>query len=255
MAQPGRIRSARSVADARNGGPARKILARDVFGDLGDLLTVQPLPVDAAAFIAPQSQLDAGQRGQCPGRAKQMVALGVEDIGPEFRFDRCEQAAQLGAHFAIAAGGQFPAAMTLGEFDHADRNRRPGDDLVPDAVSQPASAHEDQFRRSAADIEDQRAIEFTANQLQAAGRRKPRLFFRRDDGQRDAGFGFGASDEILRIGGAAAGLRGDRFHMGHAATAQPRRANLQRGNGAVERRVGDGSPVRSRLSPSRTLAV
>ena len=100
-----------------------------------------------------------------------------------------------------------------------------------------------QLGRSAANVEHQGRIVARLDQRVAAEHRQPRLFLGRDDVEQDARFGIGARDEVCAVAGAAAGFRCDGAGQRDVAALQFVGADLERGDGTVDRRVAQ--PPRS----------
>ena len=106
-------------------------------------------------------------------------------------------------HRLIALGRHLAPAMTLGEADHADRQRGPGRDAVlrlepvvdRDRAPRPRcrllEIEPDQLRAAAADIEHQRPVAFPVDQRGAARDRELGLGLAADD--LDGKTGVGAS--------------------------------------------------------------
>ena len=135
------------------------------------------------------------------------------------------------------------AAVALGQRDDADRQRRPADDvrLRRPAPAGARTAEPHQFRRAAADVEQDDARRRRIEQLGAAGRRQPRLGRRIDDLKLETGLFGDALAECLAVLGGAAGLGGDEAGAHNAARVHLVAADLQRLDRALNRRLADAA--------------
>ena len=139
----------------------------------------------------------------------------------------------------------MPAAVSLADVDDADRERHPRADAVGHA---PAPAvgwwrqiDPHQFRRTAADIEEDDAGSGRIDQRGAAGDREPRFGLARHNLEGEAGLVPDAGDEFLAVLGSAAGLGGDHAGAADVSFGKLAAAHLQRLDGARHRRLAQAA--------------
>ncbi len=136
----------------------------------------------------------------------------------------------------------------LGQGDDAARDRHPCLDSRHWIRLVRIALDPDQFGRAAADIEQDGAASPRIEQRRAADHRERRLGLAVDDLQPDAGFGRDPLPELIGIGSRAAGFGGDQPQPPGLAIADLVAANAERGDGAVDRRLADGTGRRDPLA-------
>ena len=200
-----------------------------------DLCIVHPAAVDAAALVARQFEIDAGDRRHRAGRAEQMHAL---DRAAVLRGEAVDVLRDLRDHRLEAFARDRDAAVTLGQRHDAHRQRNPGFDLRMrrTVLDRRHAAEPHQFRRAAADVEQDHALRRRIDQRRAAGRRKPRLGLAIDDLKLDADLLAHPRQEFVAVAGGAAGFGRDQPRPGDAAVADLVAADAQRIDRARDRR-------------------
>ena len=148
------------------------------------------------------------------------------------------------AHLGIGGGARLRAvghrAHAFGQRDHAPGHRLP----IEDARHGIGGIDQHDFGRSAANVEDHRRAIPAFQQDVAAQHGKAGFFLRGDDIQPDAGFGMDAFDEVGAVGRTAARLGRDRAGEVDVALLQLFRADVQRAQCPVHRRVGQAARLR-----------
>ncbi len=139
-------------------------------------------------------------------------------------------------------------ADALGERDHADRQRHVADQLRPRRPRRQPDPGE--FGGPAADVEQQRPPSAAAQQRRAGFDRQLRLLAAGDHIDGKPGLQPDARQEFLAVGGAAAGLGGDRPQRPHRPPRQPRGAAVQRRHCPVHRRLAQSPGVVQPLAKS-----
>ena len=176
IAQPATTRSARSRADARQAERSVKVHSGDHRADLPHRLDRHVQPVDRAAVVARQREMDAGERRHRAAGAEQ---ADVGRVAGEHVGEAGEGVARALAHPVV--GGEpvlaldRRAALALGQRHDAPRRAPPAAD--PRRVLALLDQH--QLGRAAADVEDQRRAVAGLEQFVAAEHRQPRFLLRR----------------------------------------------------------------------------
>jgi hypothetical protein len=141
----------------------------------------------------------------------------------------------------IGFRGDVPAAETLGERDDAERDRHPGLDPRRRILHVRIAFDPDQFGRAAADVEQDGTPPFCVEQRRAADHGQRGLGLPVDHLEVDAGLGSDPVAKAVGIGGGAAGLGRDQPQALGLAVADLVAADAQRRDGAVDRRLADGT--------------
>ena len=129
----------------------------------------------------------------------------------------------------------------LGQRDDAERDRHPRLDPRRRILLVRIALDPDQFGRAAADVEQDRAPPLGVEQRRAADHGKRRLGLAVDHLEPDAGLGGDAGPKAVGIGGRAAGLGCDQPQAFGLAVADLVAADAERRDGAVDRRLADGT--------------
>ena len=129
----------------------------------------------------------------------------------------------------------------LGQRDDAERDRHPRLDPRRRILLGRIALDPDQFGRAAADIEQDRAPPLGVEQRRAADHGKRRFGLAVDHLEPDAGLGSDAVAKAVGIGGGAAGLGRDQPQAVGLAVADLVAADAERRDGAVDRRLADGT--------------
>ena len=238
MAQPASTRSARSAP--MQGLAARSIEThRHQLGhDARYFVVGQPAAVDAPPIVALQPQIDAGDRRHRARGAERVETVEIAVVGRE----RVDEGCDLRHHRIVAIARHDFAAVALGECDDANRQRGPADDIgrrraSPTVFRGPVEPH--QFRRPAADVEQNDARCGGIEQLGATGRGEPRLGGGVDDLQFDARLPGDAAAELFAVLGGAAGCRGNEPGADNIPRSHLVAADLERLDRAHESRLAD----------------
>jgi hypothetical protein len=215
-----------------------------------DFVRGHPQPVDAAAVVTRQIEVDAGQRRHRAGSAEQVESVHADAVGqPVALLEAMQQFGGVIGHVGEDLLADMAAVELFRQGDDADLQRRPGDDMV----GQPARAavldvDQSDLGRSAADIEQHHGIGVAADQRGTAGNREPRLRLAVDDLQRQPV----SSRTRARNSSPFSAER-----QASVAISRMRRmeralqlvaADLQRLDGAVHRRVGQPAGARQALA-------
>ena len=186
--------------------------------------------------------MNACDRRDRAGRAQHVKDAG----GMHTRRRRALQFAQAALHFRrhLVIGARLVEASGehLRQRHDAERHRAPAQDTRHAAGV--AEVEPDQFGRTAADVEDERAFVVAVEQGRHAARGEACFLRRRDDVEVQAGFGGDAFDEGGAVCGCAAGLRRDRAGAGYAALAHLHRADADRLDRAGHGGVGEFARLR-----------
>ncbi len=146
-------------------------------------------------------------------------------------------------HDFVGFGRDDLAAVALRQRDDAQRQRHPADDVgrrwTAAAGAAPAKPH--QFRRAAADIEQDDARRRRVEQFGAAGRGEPRFGRGIDHLEFEPGFVGNTAAEFLAVLSRAAGLGRDQPRPRDAARLHLVAADQQRLDGARDRGVADSA--------------
>ncbi len=158
------------AADAGIGGTRGIIHLQQPCDYLVDVAVVQPQAIDAAPVIARQIQMHAGNRRHRAGCAEQMGTTVLPKLGQRLpAVEPCQQIEHFGNHRLENRRIDDAAAVTLGEIDDADRQRRPGGDLAGNgAAVVPAPVDQGDLGRAAANIEQHGAVGIAVDQRAAA---------------------------------------------------------------------------------------
>ena len=212
------------------------------------VLSIEPAAVDARALIDRKLEVNAGDRGDRPRCAEEMRARS-RDFRAEamLRLEAFDGCHHVGHHRLVAFTRHLAPTMTLGEIDHADRQRGPGGDAVlhVDPVMQIAAVgmpklgevEPDQLRAAAADIEHERPVAIAVDQRGATRDSELRLGFLRHDLDFEPRLATHALDELTAVGGDAAGFGCDQSRARHLAAMHLVGADLERFDGARHRRL------------------
>ena len=187
---------------------------------------VEPAAVDAVALVARQAQMHAGHRRHGAGGAEQVRACRGEPLAqPVLGLERLQHARRLrrpwprtssrftkrppkrSASVTTPTGSDVQAAMQLCASRRSDSERRRG-------VLAAAEVEPDQLGRAAADVEHQREIAAEVDQRRAARDRQPGLRLAADDLMSRPVSARTRCQELVRVGGEAAGLGGDQARSG-----------------------------------------
>jgi hypothetical protein len=217
-----------SRADAGMGGalgvPQLPQLPRDGLDDLER----QRDAVHLAPVVAPQAQMDRGQRGDRAG--------GAEHLQPPH--PRRQRRRAVGAGEALQHRSDHPgvavrvgaAAEALRKGDHAQGHRERMARLA--AVERRVPVQPQQLRAAAADVEHQELVGVRVDQRQAAQHGEPGLLVLAQHLELDAGDPPDAADEVVAVLGPPAGLGGHAAHPGDTVAVHDPPADLERGEGA-----------------------
>ena len=129
----------------------------------------------------------------------------------------------------------------LGQRDDAERDRHPRLDPRRRILLGGIALDPDQLGRAAADIEQDGAPPLCVEQRRAADHGQRRLGFAIDHLEPDAGLARDAGAKAVGIGGGAAGLGCDQPQAAGLAVADLVAADAERRDGAVDRRLADGT--------------
>ena len=129
----------------------------------------------------------------------------------------------------------------LGQGDDAERDRHPGLDPRRRVLLVRIALDPDQFGRAAADVEQDGAPPFGVEQRRAADHGERRLGLAVDHLEPDAGLGGDPVAKAVGIGGGAAGFGRDQPQAPGLAVADLVAADAERRDGAVDRRLADGT--------------
>ena len=162
--------------------------------------------------------------------------------------ERCYILRDLGDHPRIGFGRDVPAAEILGDGDDAERDRHPGLYARRRVLLFRIALDPDQFRRSAADVEQDGAPSLWVEQRRAADHGQRRLGLAVDHFQPDAGLAGDLVPETVGIVGRAAGFGRDQPQAARLAVADLVAADAERRNGAVDRGFADGTGRRDALA-------
>ena len=133
----------------------------------------------------------------------------------------------------------------LGERDDAERDRHPRLDPRRRVLLGGIALDPDQLGRAAADIEQDRAAPLRVEQRRATDHGKRRFGLAIDHFEPDAGLARNTGAKAVGIGGGAAGLGCDQPQAVGLAVADLLAADAQRREGAVDRRLADGTGCRN----------
>ena len=205
-------------ADAGIGDAAFVAHGEQPLDHARDLRVAHPAAVDAAAVVARQIEMDAGDRRHRARGAEQVQPRGAAVLGA--RSGRRRPRPPRPSPRTLRR--HRDAAVAFGERHDADRQRDPGA-RSPGAAGRAsvgaAAAEPDELRGAAADVEQDGAVGRRVDQRRAAGGGEPRLGFAIDDLKLDADLVADALEEVEAVAGRAAGLRRDQPRAGDAAVS------------------------------------
>ncbi|CDX24681.1 hypothetical protein MPL3356_410016 [Mesorhizobium plurifarium] len=237
-------------ADAGVGATLLEIPADQPLYHAVDAVAVHPEAVDAAAVIAIEIEMHAGERRHRAGSAEQMeVGAGQHMREPVAAVEGLQPGGHVLDHCGKSLARHRAAAEALRERDDADGQRRPGDDVVGQTW-RASSGQVDQrdLGRSAADVEQHHALGVALDQRAAAGNGQARLGLAVDDLELQPGLALDPVQELDTVGGRAAGLRRDQPGFPDLAVAQLLAADLQRLDRAVHGRLAEPAARRQPLA-------
>jgi hypothetical protein len=116
------------------------------------------------------------------------------------------------------------------------------------AIERAGAAQPDQFRRAAADVEQDRALGRRIEQRGAAACGERRLGAAVHDLELETSFTPDASEEFLAVYGGAAGFGGDQARARYALLLELAGADAQRPDGAIHRRIREFTRARKPLA-------
>src|SRR5262245_4625214 len=212
------------------------------------LLVHHPAAVDPAPLVAPELEMDAGDRrdrSRCPEQVH-MLAVETAMFGDEI----IDEGGDLGGHRGVDFTRDLVPAVALRERHHADRQRHPGFDL---RQWRPASCglgtlEPDELGGAAADVEQDDAVGAGVDQRGAAGRRQCGLGFTVDDVELEAHLAGDAGAEFVPVDGRTTCFRRDQARPADTAVAHLVAADRERRHRTVDGRVADAAGCRDPLA-------
>ena len=170
-----------------------------------------------------------------------MFALGIE--GPATLSGQSRQTCLHGCAHRLEAGAAL-GLIIFGQGHHPQRQR----DRKQCLKAAGFFAQPDDLGRTAANIEDQRALVFAPDQGGAAQRRQIGFLVGADDRQIDSRLGAGAGDQDIAVGGQPRRLGGDGADMANLMLGDPLGADFKRRDRAVEGGLRQSTAGRNALA-------
>ena len=188
----------------------------------------EPATVNARPLVERKLEVNPRNRGdRARGAEKVRAAAGDLRAEPVLVLELAHGRHDLFHHGLVMRGRHVPAAVALGEIDHADRQRRPGGDATlhvdpivqrsPPGPSEPLEVEPDQLGAAAADIEHEREVGVAIDQRGAARHGELGLGLLRHDFDPEPSLGARPRDELRAVCGDAAGFGRNQPRARHAA--------------------------------------
>ena len=163
--------------------------------------------------------MDACKCGHCAGSSEQVkTRTGSQMLQAVAPFEYAEQTRHFIDHRLEHLARYIPPAEALGQRNHADGERCPGNNVISEpGRTLTRNVNQRDLGRAATNIEQNDTVSIPFDKRTAAGNRQPRLGAAVDDLERQSRFRLDARQKLRAVHRRTAGLRRDQTGAAHGA--------------------------------------